>query len=153
LTLVGAGGVGKTRLALRVADDLLESYSDGVWLVELASLADPSLVPRTVATTLGLSNGSTGASFSEALARALQSRHLLLVLDNCEHLVQACAELADYLLRACPHLQVLTTSRQPFGVGGEIVWRVPSLGTPDPRVTMGTDEVAGSEAARLFLDR
>jgi len=152
VTLVGAGGVGKTRLALRVAEDLLESYADGVWLVELAPLGDPADVPRTVAAAVGVYE-SAGQSFSQLLARSFQSRQLLLVMDNCEHLVGACAELADYLLRACPHLTVLMTSRQPLGVGGEIIWRVPSLGTPDPRVRMGTDEVAESEAVRLFVDR
>jgi predicted ATPase/DNA-binding CsgD family transcriptional regulator len=152
LTLTGAGGVGKTRLALRVAEGVAESFRDGVWLVELAPVHDPALVPHEVAAVLGVDERAD-QPIGPALVESLRERQLLLVLDNAEHLVAACAELAYALLRACPSLQILATSRQPLGVAGEVLWRVPSLSVPDPE--RGTDAAAllGSEAAALFLDR
>ncbi len=132
LTLTGVGGGGKTRLALEVAAAVRPHYPDGVWLVELAALADPTLVPATVAAALALRE-LPGASFTEAmaaLADTLQARRMLLVLDNCEHLVAACAGLAARLLRACPHLQILATSREALGIAGETVWRLPPLSLP-----------------------
>ncbi len=152
LTLVGAGGVGKTRLALRVAETLQENYPDGVWLVDLSSITDPLLVPYAVAATIG-SPEVPGEHVTNSLARYLQSRRLLIVVDNCEHVVAVCAELCDHLLRACPHLRILATSRQPIGVVGEITWRVPSLTVPDPNVALSTDEIGTSDAVRLFCDR
>jgi predicted ATPase/DNA-binding SARP family transcriptional activator len=152
LTLTGPGGCGKTRLAQEVAARLVADYPDGAWLVELAALADPELVPQALAAVLGLPERS-GRTPAEVLAGALETKHLLLVLDNCEHLVDACAALADALLRACPRLRILATSRQALGIAGEQVWRVPSLELPDARRLSFLDEIAGAEAVRLFLDR
>ncbi|MBI2761498.1 MAG: helix-turn-helix domain-containing protein [Chloroflexi bacterium] len=127
LTLTGAGGCGKTRLALALADGFLWAYPHGVWWVDLAPLSDPVLLPQVVASALAIR--PTGQqSLTEALIDALRERHLLLVLDNCEHLLPACAELVETLLRACPHLEVVATSRESLGIGGETVWRVPPLG-------------------------
>ena len=130
VTLVGAGGVGKTRLALRVGEEALADFPDGVWLAELAPLVDATLVSHVVAATLGCANRRACQSL-QSLKQALQARRMLLVLDNCEHLTQACAELAEDLLGACPRLQILATSREPLGIGGEVTWRVPSLAVPD----------------------
>jgi predicted ATPase/DNA-binding CsgD family transcriptional regulator len=152
LTLVGAGGVGKTRLALRVAGDLVGQEPDGVWLVELAALQDPSLVPQAVAGILGVRERAD-EPLAVTLGEVLRSQHLLLVLDNCEHLIGACAELVEYLLRKCTSLRVLTTGRQPLGLAGETTWRVPSLAVLDASSRSGIDEIAASEAVRLFLER
>jgi non-specific serine/threonine protein kinase len=157
VTLVGAPGVGKTRLALRVAGNLTAEFVDGVWLVELAALAEPALVPQAMATTLGVRE-QPGRPLATTLAEALSQRALLLVLDNCEHLVAACATLVEDLLHACPDLRVLVTSREALRVEGEVTWRVPSLSMPDseqgryggPEVL---SELAGYEAVRLFVDR
>src|SRR5262249_36261715 len=111
LTIVGAGGSGKTRLALEVAAGLAPGYADGVWLVELAALADPLLVPHVAASALGVVE-EPGRPLGATLVDALRPRALLLLLDNCEHLVAACAALADLLLRNCPRLRILATSRQ-----------------------------------------
>jgi len=131
LTLTGPGGSGKSRLALAVAADLMDQFEDGVWWVELASLSDPDLVPQALAQTLMIRE-EPGRSLAEALARDLAPTELLLVLDNCEHLVGACAALADTLLRSCPGVRVLATSREVLGIGGEMSWQVPSLTVPDP---------------------
>ena len=152
LTLTGPGGVGKTRLALEVAADLAATCPGCVRLVELAALADGALIPQAVAAALGVQE-VPGLSLRDTLAAALGSGRRLLILDNCEHLVAACAELVDRLLRACPALRVLATSREPLGVPGETIWPVPPLLVPDPRVALGTDEIAASEAVRLFVDR
>ena len=152
LTLTGAGGAGKTRLALKVAADLLEAYPDGVWLVELAALADPALVPQTVASALGLFE-QPSRPLIQTLADFLKPRTLLLVLDNCEHLVEACAALADGLLRACPQLRIMATSREALGIAGETAWRLPSLSLPDPRHLPPTESLTQYEAVRLFIER
>jgi len=131
VTLVGVGGTGKTRLALEVARGLLATYPDGVWLVELAALADPGLAPETVISALGLAALAEQGPVATLLQR-LQSKQLLLILDNCEHLLDACAQLADALLRSCPTVSILATSREALGIAGEVSWRVPSLETPDP---------------------
>jgi predicted ATPase len=150
--LTGPGGCGKTRLALRVASDLVEDFEDGVWVVELASLADPDLVPQTVASTLGV-NEQPGRSLSETLSEYLEPKRLLLILDNCEHLIDACAALVNALLRACPNLRILVTSREPLGVSGEISWVVPSLSSPDPCHLPPVEELSSYEAVRLFVER
>jgi serine/threonine protein kinase len=129
LTLTGPGGTGKTRLALQVALGLLERFPDGVWLVDLAALADPSLAPQTVASALGLIN-TAGRPPLELLTRYLAARQALLLLDNCEHLVAACADLAAALLRVCPRLQILATSREGLRFAGETTWPVPALAVP-----------------------
>jgi non-specific serine/threonine protein kinase len=131
LTLTGAGGVGKTRLGHQVATGLVDAFQSGVWLVELAGLADPTLVPQAIATVLGVDE-EPGRPLTETLAGALSDEQLLLVPDNCEHLIEACAELADALLRACPGLRILATSRQPLGIAGETTFRVPSLALSAP---------------------
>jgi predicted ATPase/class 3 adenylate cyclase/Flp pilus assembly protein TadD len=126
VTLVGAGGCGKTRLAQQVGADLLSRYSDGVWLVELAALTDPALVVQEAASVLEVRE-QPGRDLTGTLADYLQSRNLLLILDNCEHVIGACAPLVETLLRACPNLRVLATSREALGIAGETIWRVPSL--------------------------
>ena len=138
VTLTGPGGSGKTRLALEVATELVRDAEDGVWLVELAGLAGGPLVPHAVGSVLGVASRSARSS-EEALAAHVGERHMLVVLDNCEHLIGACARLTEGLLTACPNLRVLATSREPLHVAGEVVWRVPSLPPP--------------EAAQLFVER
>jgi non-specific serine/threonine protein kinase len=152
LTLTGTGGCGKTRLALEVASRVLPAYEHGVWLVELAALSDAALVAQTVATALGLRE-APGRTIAETLVEFLRERSLLLVLDNCEHLLDACARLADSLLRACPRLRVLATSREALGIGGEVSWRVPSLSLPDAERPPSSEDLAGYEAVRLFTER
>ena len=152
VTLTGVGGVGKTRLGLRVAARLVEAYSDGIRLVELASLGDPGLVPRAVATALGV-HEQPDRSMADVLADALRSQRLLLVFDNCEHLVGACADLISAVLRACPGVTILATSREPLGVTGELVWPVPPLSLPDATAPASPETVGESEAVRLFATR
>jgi hypothetical protein len=118
LTLTGVGGTGKTRLALQVAADELDTFTDGVWLVELAPLSDPGLVPQSVATALDVPE-EMGRPRLATLTDALRARQLLLLLDNCEHVVEVCAQLAEGLLRACPKLKVLATSREALRIAPE----------------------------------
>jgi non-specific serine/threonine protein kinase len=151
LTLTGAGGSGKTRLALRVGTRHVPNSPDGVWLVELASVTDPSAVPRAVAAALGV-RGSSGRPLTTTLAGALASRRLLLVLDNCEHVVGAAARVVETLLAACPDLRVMATSREPLRVSGETVWRVPPLKLPRSGVQT-SDSVRDVEAVALFVQR
>jgi predicted ATPase/transcriptional regulator with XRE-family HTH domain len=152
LTLTGPGGCGKTRLAMQVAADLRADFPDGVWLVELAPLATPALVPQAVAAVLGVREES-GRPLPAILAGAMHAKRLLLVLDNCEHQVLACAELADSLLRTCARLQILVTSQEPLGIAGERTWKVPSLSVPDSRQPASMDRVLDSEAVQLFVER
>lgn len=159
LTLTGVGGCGKTRLALRAAADLLPRFRDGVWVVSLAPLAGASLVDRAVATALGV-RGSPGRPLLASLAVALTGRQMLLLLDNCEHLLGAAARLAETLLRACPQVRILATSREPLRIAGESVWRIRPLALPtapsDANPATTTDALAALsrvEAIALFLDR
>jgi predicted ATPase/DNA-binding CsgD family transcriptional regulator len=152
VTLCGPGGAGKTRLALAVARDLVEGFEGDVWWVELASISDPELVPRAVASALGISEAPE-LSPTEALVDNLKDRRALLVLDNCEHLIEACADLADVLLATCPDLKLLATSREPLRVQGETNFMVPSLSVPDPGLSIATGELADYEAVRLFVER
>src|SRR6266545_1108891 len=152
LTLTGPGGAGKTRLAYEAAARLVDSYPDGVHVAELASLLRPELVPQMVASLLDVPLPET-ATAEVTLARQLAERRLLLVLDNCEHLLDACARLADALLRTCPDVVVLATSREPLRVGGEVTWRTPSLALPDLRDLPPLDRLAELESVRLFAER
>jgi DNA-binding XRE family transcriptional regulator len=129
LTLSGAGGCGKTRLALQIGLDLASEYVDGVWLVDLAPLADPDLLPHIVATTLGVAT-APDESIRTALVTALKPKELLLLLDNCEHLVRACAQIAEAVLQQCPDVRILATSREALSIAGEVHWRVPPLAAP-----------------------
>jgi non-specific serine/threonine protein kinase len=150
VTLTGTGGVGKTRLALQVTAGLLDDAGDGVWFADLAPLQDPDLVAVTVADLLRV-RLEPGRPVLEALVDAVGGRSLLVLLDNCEHVIEACAKLADALLRGCPGLALLTTSREPLGIGGERVFRVPSLGVPAEGADTGV--IWASEAVRLLADR
>ena len=152
LTLTGVGGCGKTRLALEVAAALLEEHPDGVRLVELAALADPILVPQAVAAALGLRE-TPDRPLLETLVASLEARHLLLVLDNCEHLLEPCAMLCQALLQRCPALRILATSREALGVLGETTWRVPSLSVADPGQMPPLADLAPYEAVQLFVER
>lgn len=152
LTLTGPGGVGKTRLALRVAAEIQVDNASNVALVELAALTDPELVPQSVASALKVSE-QPGRPPLDVLADVLRLRQLLLVLDNCEHLVVACAMLADTLLRNCRELRILATSREVMGVAGETAWQVPTLSLPNSQQQPRLEQVAQSEAVRLFVDR
>lgn len=151
VTLVGPGGVGKSRLAVETAQRMLRSFPDGTWLVDLSGLGAPDLVPRTLAATLGVSEGPT-QPLEEALSTALRHHRCLLVLDNCEHLVDACAQLTRRLARECPDVRVLITSQEPLRITGEALLRVAPLAVPgpgerDPRRIRQTD------SARLFAER
>ena len=159
LTLTGPGGCGKTRLALAAVQVLSPRFQDGIWLTEFAPLAEAGLVPQAVAVTLGVQEQS-GRSFIETLSSQLEGRQVLLVFDNCEHLAAACAQLADALLRACPNLRILATSRETLNVPGETVWVVPPLSLPDAqpwRSPASTQQALAafqdSEAIQLFVDR
>lgn len=152
VTLTGPGGCGKTRLALEVAVRLVDAYRDGVWLVELAALADPALVSHAVRTVLGLTERPSH-SVHDTLVAFLQPRHLLLVLDNCEHLIGACAEVAGALLGACPHLSLLATSREALAVAGERPYLVPPLAVPDPLDLPSLERLGAYEAVQLFVER
>jgi predicted ATPase/DNA-binding CsgD family transcriptional regulator/Tfp pilus assembly protein PilF len=152
LTLCGPGGIGKTRLALRLAGELAGDFPDGTWLAELADLRDPDLVPRRVAATLGILE-EPDRSLTETLNDALRSRRLLLILDTCEHLVDASAALVQQLLAGCRWLRVVATSREPLRVRGETVWRVPPLELPVTLDQVPAGELAEHEAVRLFADR
>jgi predicted ATPase/DNA-binding SARP family transcriptional activator len=174
LTVTGPGGTGKTRLSLQVAADLLEGENDGIWLVELASLTNPELVPQAVAATLGVREAVAvdlrgervpalrvgtrpeSRSLTQSLVEHLRSKQLLLVLDNCEHLLTACAALADALLRACPGIQILATSRERLNVAGETTYRLQPLSTPGAGhvpVPATPESLIQFEAVRLFVDR
>lgn len=152
LTLTGVGGCGKTRLALAVASELVAVYPDGVWLIELGALTDPAVVPETVAATLGVEPEPRRSSMT-SLVEGLRSRRLLLLLDNCEHLIDACAQLAMVVLAGCPGVQILATSREPLRVSGERVWRVPPLELPDLHRVPSSEDLYRSEAVRLFCER
>jgi len=160
LTLTGSGGVGKTRLSHEAGRGLTDAFADGVWLVELAAVSDAAAVPKAAAAVLGVRE-APGRPLTQTLAEAIESRRLLLILDNCEHLIEACAVFVEAVLRACPGLQVLATSREPLGVAGETTLQVPSLTMP-PCEPASASHPAGEdrldvsrqpEAVRLFVER
>lgn len=152
LTLTGAGGSGKSRLALQLATDLLEKFSHGVWWVELAALSDPVLVPQALASVVGIPERS-GFTVTEALSDALRHKHLLLVLDNCEHLLAACVQLIETLLRTCPQLRVLVTSREALTITGETIWLVLPLRVPNSYQPSPIEGLLTYEAVQLFYER
>ncbi|MBC8140206.1 MAG: adenylate/guanylate cyclase domain-containing protein [Armatimonadetes bacterium] len=154
LTLTGSGGSGKTRLSLQVAADALERYPDGTWQVELAPLSNPTLVPQTVALALGVKE-QAGQTLAQTLTDYLKPRRLLLVLDNCEHLLGSCATLVAVLLRACPQVKVLATSREPLCIAGETTYRVASLTLPSTAQAKAATpaNLSQFEAVRLFIER
>ncbi len=152
LTLTGSGGTGKTRLLLQVAADYLEAIEDGVWLIELAPLSDPDLVPQAVANALGIRE-EPGRPLTQTLIETLRTKKMLLLLDNCEHLLSTCATLTDALLKQCPGVRILATSREGLGVAGEQTYRVPSLSLPDSTLIPSAANLADCEAVSLFVER
>jgi predicted ATPase/class 3 adenylate cyclase len=152
VTLIGSGGVGKTRMALEVGGALLEHYPDGVWLLELAPLSDPQLVAETIARLFGLSM-ATDKSPTEALMLFLKDKQTLLILDNCEHLITPAAQFADAILRGCPQVSILATSRERLVVTGENTYSMPCLSVPDQPDGITADEALSFSAVRLFVER
>ncbi|HEY9525728.1 MAG TPA: helix-turn-helix domain-containing protein, partial [Anaerolineales bacterium] len=152
VTLAGAGGIGKTRLSLKAAQELLNAFADGVWFIELAPLSDPTLVPQAMVSTLGLID-QAGRSALNVLTDFLQTKHALLILDNCEHLIQTCAQLAETLLHACPNLHLIATSREALGVPGEITFSVPALSVPEIEQSFVIETLTKYEAVQLFIER
>src|ERR1700737_3821286 len=150
-TLTGVGGVGKTRLAVRLAEEMRSEFDDGVWLVELEEGGDPALVVHAVAATLGLHDQSA-QPLLEVLVGYLTERRLLLILDNCEHLLDACAALALRLLQSCPDVRILATSREPLGIRGEATLSVPPFAVPEGDARL-YGEVSGFDAVTLFTER
>jgi predicted ATPase len=152
VTLTGAGGSGKTRLAIHASTDMIDSFRDGVWWVELAPLTDPSLVPAGVAKALGIGE-QTDRSPVEVLVQFLLPRQTLLVLDNCEHLIEACARFTEHMLMACPDLKMLCTSREALGLTGELVWHVPTLSLPEQEDESLAGLLMQYEGIHLFVER
>jgi len=152
VTLTGPGGTGKSRLSLQIAAEFLELYPDGAWLVELAPITDPALLPQTVANALGVRE-APGRPMLKLLTDYLRTKELLLILDNCEHLVDACAQLVDSLLRTSANILILASSREALGISGEASYRVPSLSTPDPRHLPPLEALTQFEAVQLFIER
>ena len=152
VTLTGVGGTGKTRLSLQVAADLLDGFRDGVWFVELAPISDPDLIAQTIVSCLGIPE-QPGQTMLQVLMEYARARTLLLVLDNCEHLIAACAQLVQTLLTHAPSIKIIATSREALGVAGELVWHVPSLSLPDIRQLPAMDQLTQYEAVQLFIER
>jgi predicted ATPase/DNA-binding winged helix-turn-helix (wHTH) protein len=152
VTLAGVGGSGKTRLAIQAATEVLERFADGAWLVEFASLSDPAFVPHGAISALGISE-QRGRPLMETLLDYMRSKSLLLIFDNCEHLLSACSEMADLFLHSCPSVRVLTTSREPLGIAGEVIFRVPPLSLPDAESASSAESLMEHEASRLFIER
>lgn len=150
VTLTGAGGSGKTRLTLQVAAEMLDGDGDGVWLVELAALSDEAAVAPAISEALGMTR-QPGRPALEALLDALAPQEVLIVLDNCEHLIGACAKTADAVLRRCPRVHLVATSREPLGIGGEAIYRMPPLSLP--RAGDGPLAAASSDAVALLIER
>ncbi len=152
VTLTGSGGTGKTRLSLQAGAALIPDFEDGVWFVELAPLTEPDLVPQTVAAALKVRE-EPGKPLLETLVSYLKDKSLLLLLDNCEHLLDAAARLADPIGKQCPRVHVVATSREPLSIQGEQVYRVPSLSTPDPKKKESAESLSHYESVQLFTDR
>jgi len=152
VTLTGSGGTGKTRLSLQVAAELLEKFDHGVWFIELAPLTDPHLIPQTILSAIGIQE-QQGKTPLETLKEYLHEKQILIVLDNCEHLVSASAQVANTLLNAAPKLKILVSSREALGVKGEAAYPVPSLSLPDIKHLPAIEQLSQYEAVRLFIDR
>jgi len=152
LTLTGAAGSGKTRLSLQVAAEILDAFPDGVWFVELAPVADPSLVPNTVAAAVGVREEAHRPVLATLLSY-LHAKKALILFDNCEHLIDACASLANDVLHGSPRTRLLATSREALGIGGELVWQVPTLPTPEPDAPLSLAQLETYAAVRLFDQR
>ena len=152
LTLIGPGGTGKTRLSIQAANDVLSQYPDGVWLVDLAPILDPLLVPRTTAISIGLRN-EPQRPVIDMLCDYLAKKKMLIILDNCEHLVDACAQMSDRILHVALEVQILASSREALGIAGEVTYRVPSLGLPDVDNLPSLESLSQYEAVKLFIDR
>ena len=152
LTLTGPGGVGKTRMALELAANLLDGYDDGAWAVELGSIADPDLIANTIASTFGVGE-EPGRPLLSAVAEHLRGRRLLLILDDCEHVLAAAARAADTIMRADPGVRIIATSREPLGISGEVLFPVPSLAVPNPDRVLTGDPIGQYDALRLFAER
>jgi predicted ATPase/DNA-binding CsgD family transcriptional regulator len=152
VTLTAVGGAGKTRLALEVANRALDANPDGAWIVDLSPIKDGRLVARQFGSTLGV-HERPRQPIAETLVGHLRDRHLLLVVDNCEHVIEECAGLVNAILRSCPGITLLATSREPLRVNGETVWRVAPLAVPDPAAQIDVEDLARCEAVRLFVDR
>ena len=150
LTILGAGGIGKTRLALQLAAEVKDAYRDGIWFIDLAPLEDPDLVPNAAAQALGVQQ-AYGKRLVDALCNHVRTRRLLLILDNCEHLLDASARLVEAMLRAGPDPTIVTTSREPLRIGGEQIFRLTALSLPGPAAK--TESIHRSEAVQLFVDR
>lgn len=151
VTLTGSGGVGKTRLSLQVAMELLEQFSNGVWFVELAPITDPDLIPQTILLAMGAQPQHNKTAL-ENLTDFLHEKTALLVLDNCEHLIEACAKLTNTMLNAAPNLNILASSREVLGVDGEKAWHVPSLSVPDLKHLPAIEQLSQYESVRLFIE-
>jgi predicted ATPase/DNA-binding SARP family transcriptional activator len=154
VTLTGSGGVGKTRLAIQVVADVLERFPDGVWFLDLTPVSDPALVPDTLSEVLDLSlMGGSDLSYTDHIIRYLSSRRALIIFDNCEHLIESCAQLVHSMLTSCEHLSILATSREALRVSGEIPYRVPSLEIPKRDIEFIIEELANTESIKLFTER
>jgi predicted ATPase/class 3 adenylate cyclase len=152
LTLIGPGGTGKTRLSIRSANESLAQYPDGVWLVELAPILDPLLVPRTTAMAIGLRE-EPQRPVIDMLCDYLREKKMLIVLDNCEHLVDACAQMTNRILQAAPNARILASSREALGIEGEVPYRVPSLATPNLEHLPSLEKLPKLDSIQLFIER
>jgi transcriptional regulator with XRE-family HTH domain len=152
VTLIGAGGIGKTRLSLQVGEKLLSAHADGIWLVALDPLSDPTLISHSIAAVFGIRERGDQGIFTKLL-EALRSKSMLLILDNCEHLLPACTQLIETLLQNCPHLKILATSREILGADGEAVYTVPSMTTPTNQNNVVGSKWTDYESVQLFQER
>ena len=152
VTLTGSGGAGKTRLSLHVGAEGLQHFPDGVWFIELAPVTDPALVSQTLLAIFNLRENVHHRPL-EVLLDYLRPRTVLLLLDNCEHLIEACAQISEALLRACPKLKILASSREALGIAGEVPYRVPSLAAPNPEHLPSLEKLSELDSIRLFIER
>lgn len=152
LTLTGSGGAGKTRLSLQVGADLIDEFEHGVWFVDLVLLSDAKLIPQAIASGLRVKE-EAGCRILDSLAKYVKDKELLIILDSCEHMLQACAEVVKQLTQASVNLKILASSREPMHIAGEQLYRVPSLSAPDPKKKISAEAVLRFESVRLFIDR